>query len=62
MTEHSQDEPVLKVKEVAKRLRISQATVLRLIETGEIRGAWRIGNQWRIPQSSLEDYLRRASQ
>jgi excisionase family DNA binding protein len=56
------NERMYKVKEVAQRLRISQATVLRLIETGELRGVLRVGNQWRIPQSSLDDYVRRASQ
>lgn len=56
-----QNEPVLTVKEVAKRLRISQATVLRLIEDKELRNVWRVGNQWRVPESSLEDYIRRVS-
>jgi excisionase family DNA binding protein len=50
------------VKEVAKRLRVSHTTVIRLIETEEIKNVLRIGNQYRIPDSSLQDYLRRASQ
>ena len=59
MTQNS--EPVLTVKEVAQRLRVSQATVLRLIDDGELTGVFRVGNQWRIPQSALDEYIRRST-
>jgi excisionase family DNA binding protein len=55
------DEKLLTVKEVAQKLRISQATVLNLIDSGEFPGAFKAGNQWRIPESVLEDYIRRQS-
>lgn len=56
-----QDEPVFTAKEVAKKLRVSHATVIRLIETGQLQ-ALRVGNQFRIPQSSFDEYIRKASQ
>ena len=55
------EEEMLTVKEVAKRLRISHTTVIRLIENGEIQNVLRVGNQYRIPRKSLDDYIRTAS-
>jgi excisionase family DNA binding protein len=55
------DEKLYTVKEVAKRLRVSISTVIRLIEEGQIKGVYRVGNQYRIPESSLEDYIRRST-
>lgn len=56
------DERMLTVKEVAKQLRVSHTTVIRLIENGEISPVYRVGNQYRIPQATLDSYLRKASQ
>lgn len=55
------DEKLYTVKEVAQKLRVSHATVLRLIEDGEIKGVYRVGNQYRIPESVLNDYIRRST-
>ena len=49
---------LLTVKEVAEILRVSQTTVLRMIEDGELP-AIRVRNQWRIRRSELDDYLQR---
>jgi len=49
---------LLTVKEVAEILRVSQPTVLRMIDDGELR-AIRVRNQWRIRRSDLDDYLQR---
>lgn len=48
---------LLTVKEVAAILRVSQPTVLRMIDDGQIR-AIRVRNQWRISREDLDAYLR----
>lgn len=42
-------------EEVAKMLRVSVATIRRLIKTGEIE-AIQVGNQYRITQDALDRY------
>ncbi len=52
-------EPMLTVKDVADRLRVSAETVRRWLRAGQLRGIWlsdRAG--WRIPASELERFLR----
>src|SRR5260370_39816750 len=49
---------LLTVKEVAEILRVSQPTVLRMIDDGELR-AIRVRNTWKIRRSYLDDYLPR---
>jgi excisionase family DNA binding protein len=53
-----QPSDLLTVKEVAEILRVSQPTVLRMIDDGELR-AIRVRNQWRIRRSDLDEYLQR---
>jgi len=53
-----QPSALLTVKEVAEILRVSQPTVLRMIDDGELR-AIRVRNQWRIRRSDLDEYLQR---
>lgn len=48
---------VLTPDEVAKLLRVSKRTVERLCQSGKLR-AIRVGRLWRIPRSSLEEFLR----
>ena len=48
---------VYTVEEVAERLKVSAATVRRLVASGQIRGV-RVGQRkWRIPAASLNAYL-----
>ncbi len=54
----TQSSDLLTVKEVAERLRVSQPTILRMIDDGELP-AIRVRNQWRIRRSDLDDYLQR---
>ena len=54
----TQSSDLLTVKEVAEILRVSQPTVLRMIDDGELR-AIRVRNQWRIRRSDLEAFLQR---
>ena len=53
---------VYTVEEVAKILRVSEATVRRLIKAGELE-AFPVGTQYRIKQEALDKYMsRKASQ
>ena len=54
----TQSSELLTVKEVAAILRVSQPTVLRMIDDGELP-AIRVRTQWRIRRSNLDDYLQR---
>jgi putative molybdopterin biosynthesis protein len=48
------------VEEVAEYLRVSEVTVRKLIEAGELK-ATRVGRQYRISQEALDDYIKRHS-
>jgi excisionase family DNA binding protein len=55
------NEKMLTVKEVSERLRVSYNTVVQLIRDGEIQNVVKVRNQYRIPESSFNEYLRKAS-
>ncbi len=44
------------VREIADTLRVHPRTAYRLIKEGRIRGI-KVGSQWRVPESSLLDYI-----
>ena len=50
---------LLRVKEVADALSVSNMTIYRLIRDGELQ-AVRVGHGWRISESDLVAYLERA--
>lgn len=52
MTDDEERSPYLKASEVARHLRISTATVRRMVSDGELP-ALRIGKQLRIPRAAL---------
>lgn len=43
----------ISIKEAARRLSVSERTIRRMIDTGEIR-AFRVIGQWRIRESEIE--------
>jgi len=45
-------------EEVAKILKVSTMTVLRLIDDGELK-AGKVRGRWRIRKEDLDDYIRR---
>lgn len=51
---------VLSAREAAIELKMRQADMLRLLETGEIP-AYKVGRNWKVPVSVLEEYVRRRS-
>lgn len=53
------DEPLLTVKEVAARLRVSEWAVTNWLRTGELKG-WRLGGKragWRIRESEFRRFV-----
>ena len=53
---------LLTTKEVAKHLRITVNAVKLILREGRIKGAFKIANEWRIPEKGLEDYVRELQQ
>jgi len=52
-----EQEPLaITIPDAAKRLSVSERTIRRLIERGELR-AVRVGRVWRVPMEALRDYL-----
>ncbi len=49
---------VYTIEEVAKMLKVSQMTVRRLIDEGELE-AFKVGNQWRITKEALDRFMTR---
>lgn len=54
----SEESMTLTVEEVAKRLRVNERTVLRLLDRKELKG-YKVGRVWRVDSPDLEDYVRR---
>ncbi len=54
-------EEILEVKEVAKILKVSIRTVIRLAERSELT-AFKIGDLWRFRRSDVDDYIRQQIQ
>jgi excisionase family DNA binding protein len=51
---------LLALSEVAERLGTCRETVVRLIESEDLR-AYRIRHQWRVSESDLQNYLNRVA-
>lgn len=50
------DREFLTVKEVAKKLRIGDLTVYRLLKDGRLEGS-KVGKSWRIPHESIDKLI-----
>lgn len=54
------DERILTVAEAADWLRLSEQTIRRMCDEGDLTGAFRAGDrQWRIPAASIAEYISR---
>lgn len=53
-------EKPLTTGKVAELLQVTPTTVRGMCERGELEGAVRVGEWWRIPRSALEPYLQPA--
>lgn len=49
---------LLNVHEARQALRLGKNKILELLAEGEIEGAFKIGRTWRIPKSSIINYIR----
>lgn len=54
------DEHLYTIEEVAKILRVKRRTVRKIMDDGDLPSI-RVRNQYRIPQSALEAYMRSQS-
>lgn len=52
---------ILDVKDVAKILKVSTRTVIRLAERGDLV-AFKVGDLWRFRRSDVDDYIKRQIQ
>jgi excisionase family DNA binding protein len=57
MKKNSMQPTALTVCEVAQRLSVSQSTVYRMLDSGQLQGV-RAGRLWRVPVAALDEYLR----
>ena len=51
-------EKLLTMKEVAELLQVSEKTVKRIMERGELAGA-KVGRAWRFTPADVKDYVER---
>lgn len=54
-------EEILEVKDVAKILKVSTRTVIRLAERDELV-SFKVGDLWRFRRSDVDDYIQRQIQ
>lgn len=52
------EDKAMTLKEVSRRLDVSERTIMRLAESGEILG-YRVGRSWRFEQADVEAYINR---
>ena len=53
---------LLTTKEVAEHLRVSVNAVKVILRDGKIKGAFKLSNEWRIPEKGLEEYIKELQQ
>lgn len=51
-------ETFLTIPEAARLLRVAERTVYTLARRGDLPGAVKVGNQWRIDRETLMDWAR----
>lgn len=47
---------ILEAKEVADKLRVSERTVMRLVENGEL-AAFKVGDRWRFRATDVDKFI-----
>jgi len=53
----TQEQPLLRVEQVAERLNTSEYTVRRFLQSGAMVG-YKIKGEWRISEADLAEFLR----
>lgn len=49
-------EDILNIEEVSEALRIGTSQTYRIVRSGQLK-AYKEGRDWKIPKSSLQDYI-----
>ena len=49
-------EPVMTLEEIAGHLKVSERTILRMVQAGELPGL-KVSNQWRFLRAAIDDWL-----
>lgn len=52
------EEKAMTLEDVAKRLQVSERTILRLLDKKQLKG-YKVGRAWRFEHSDVEAYIRR---
>ena len=60
MDDGAESHPFMTVREIATLMRVSRATVYRLLHTGRLSGM-RVGKVMRVPRQAVRDFMRDAS-
>ncbi|MDE5860646.1 MAG: helix-turn-helix domain-containing protein [Ruminococcus sp.] len=55
----AENNEIMKFEEVMEYLNIGKSTLYNLLRNGEIR-SFKIGKVWKIPKSSVEEYIRKS--
>ncbi|MCM1315288.1 MAG: helix-turn-helix domain-containing protein [Muribaculaceae bacterium] len=55
----AENNEIMKFEEVMEYLNIGKSTLYNLLRNGEIR-SFKIGKVWKIPKSSVEEYVRKS--
>jgi excisionase family DNA binding protein len=50
-------EDVMKISEIANRVKVNGNTVTRWCNKGYFPNAFRVGSSWRIPRTDVENYI-----
>lgn len=56
-TQSENETETLGIKDVARSLGVSKATILRWIRAGRVEGFFRIGHKWLIRKAALESLI-----
>ncbi len=51
---------ILTVEEVAEKLKLSKTTVIRFIDNNKLKAS-KIGRQWRVRETELENFIDKSS-
>ena len=51
---------ILKPRQVQELLQISRTTFFRMVKDGELPGAFKLGNLWRVDRDRLKDWIEKA--
>ncbi len=55
----AENNEIMKYEEVMEYLNIGKSTLYNLLRNGEIK-SFKIGKVWKIPRSSVEEYIRKS--